>query len=153
MQLQALDFFFLRTVFLRKKKERDVGFSRCCFTVAPTQNQSCPTMKKFLMTLSCFFMEAEIHVVAGKKDVFYVREIRLYYHKERVATEFIWVHGIFPLFNYTLHIPKVPLLGNIFSAHSKTLNCWLYSNSLFKKADKFSNISLQWSSPTLCSLN
>lgn len=68
-------------------------------------------------------MEAEIHVVAGKKDVFYVREIWLYYHKERAATKFIGVHGIFPPFNYTLGIARVPLLGNICSAHSKTLNC------------------------------
>lgn len=123
---------FFRAVFL-EKKQRDVGFSLCCFTVAPTQNQSCSTMKNFLVTSSsCFYREAEIHVMVGKKDGFCVREVWLYYHKGRAATEFIGVHYIFPPFDYTLGGPRVPLLENIYSAHSKTLTCWLYSSNLFK---------------------
>lgn len=52
-------FFFSRPVFLGKK-ERNVGFSSYCFTVAPTQNQLYPTMKNFLVTSSCFCRIAEI---------------------------------------------------------------------------------------------
>ena len=83
------------------------------------------TQAKFLSGSVLLFLWGgrEIHVMVGNKDVFYLRDVWFYYHKGRAATELIIVRHIFPARDYTLGVPRMPLLENLYSVNSKPLNC------------------------------
>lgn len=121
IQFQAPD-FSQDSVSIEKKK------SGCVFLLVLFHrylhfNPAILTHVKFLSGSILLFRGEgrEICVMAGKQDVFYLRDVQFYYYKGRAATEFISVHGIFPPCDYTVGAPRVPLLENIYSADSKPL--------------------------------
>lgn len=112
IQLQALD---ISQGSASTEKKRWMYVSPCVVSqirpLKPSHIHPCKISEWLhLAILGVGGWDREIHVMVGKHDVFYLRDVWFYYYKGRAATEFVGVCDILLPCGYTIGAPRVPLL-------------------------------------------